>query len=153
MALKLLKIFIIILLLLALADAYVRLAPSDPARWNRMPGDFTGSSGMRDVPGGAIYESGLLAAPPAEVLTAIEARAMATPRTRLLAGSAGKRQMTFITRSRVFGFPDYTTVVARPENGGSRLRIYGRLRFGRSDLGVNRARISGWIKVLERFAQ
>lgn len=144
-----LKILIIILIITALADAYVRLAPSDPARWNTMPGDFTGQPGMQVLKGGAIYESDVLAASPAKVLTTIQARAKATPRTRLLAGSVGDGQMTFVTRSRIFGFPDYTTVAARAENGGARLRIYGRLRFGRSDLGVNRARISDWVQGLE----
>jgi len=54
--------------------------------------------------------------------------------------------ITYVTRSRVFGFPDYTTV----RQAGPQLEIYGRLRFGRSDLGVNAARIDGW---LQSFAQ
>lgn len=148
-----LKILIIILILVALVDAYVRLAPSDPARWNKIPGDFAGTPGTQVLKGGAIYESDVLAVSPAEALVIIEAQAKATPRTRLLAGSVGAGQMTFVTRSLVFGFPDYTTVKARAENGGARVRIYGRLRFGRSDLGVNRARISDWVQGLKPFTQ
>ena len=32
---------------------------------------------------------------------------------------------------------------------GDVLKIYGRLRFGRSDLGVNKARVEGWLAALE----
>ena len=52
--------------------------------------------------------------------------------------------ITYVTRSALFRFPDYTTVRHRD----AQIEIYGRLRFGRSDLGVNAARIDRW---LERF--
>ena len=54
--------------------------------------------------------------------------------------------ITYVTRSRVFGFPDYTTV----RQAGDTLEIHGRLRFGESDMGVNAARVDGW---LERLRQ
>ena len=50
-----------------------------------------------------------------------------------------------IIRSRVFGFPDYTTV----QQDGDTLRIYGRLRFGRRDFDVNRTRVDGWLAALQ----
>jgi uncharacterized protein (DUF1499 family) len=62
----------------------------------------------------------------------------------LLAGSAGEGMITFQTRSQLWGFPDHTTVAVQ----GDLLVIYGRLRFGKSDLGVNRARIAGWLETL-----
>ena len=51
--------------------------------------------------------------------------------------------ITYITRSRVFGFPDYTTV----RQAGPQLELYGRLRFGGSDLGANAARLDHWLEV------
>jgi len=42
------------------------------------------------------------------------------------------------------GFPDYTTITMADED----LLIYARLRFGRSDFGVNGARVDRWIKAL-----
>lgn len=69
-----------------------------------------------------------------------------TPRTRIVAGSVEQGMVTYETRSAMFGFPDYTTV----RRNGSRIEIFGRLRFGASDLGVNAARIEGWLKA---FAQ
>jgi len=110
--------------------AFIRLAPSDPMRWHQMPDTVTD----RDLDGGAMRRvEGDLAA--------LDAIIRDTPRTRVLAGSAEQGMVTYITRSAVFGFPDYTTV----RQAGDMLEIYGRLRFGRSDLGVNAARIDGWL--------
>jgi len=117
--------------------AYVRLAPSDPARWHRMPevsGDKTFKSGViRQVEAGP------------EGLARLDAIIRDTPRTRGLAGSVGEGLATYVTRSRVMGFPDYTTV----QQAGDTLTIYARLRFGRSDLGVNSARVEGWLARLQ----
>ena len=50
--------------------------------------------------------------PPA--LAAIDAAARATPRTRVLAGSVEAGMITYVTRSRLWAFPDYTTVAVAP---------------------------------------
>ena len=65
----------------------------------------------------------------------------ATPRTSVLAGSVAEGRVTYITRSLVWNFPDYTTV----QQKGDYLLIFARLRFGGSDLGVNRKRVSRWL--------
>ena len=64
----------------------------------------------------------------------------------VLAGSVEEGMVTYITRSAVFGFPDYTTVRQR----GDELEIYGRLRMGYSDLGVNGKRIDRWLALLRQ---
>jgi len=130
---KILATFLLVLILAGLA--FIRLAPSDPARWHQMPESVTD----RDLDGGAMRRvEGDLAA--------LDAIIRDTPRTRVLAGSPDQGMITYVSRSRVFGFPDYTTV----RQSGDMLEIYGRLRFGKSDLGVNAARINGW---LDRLAQ
>jgi uncharacterized protein (DUF1499 family) len=53
----------------------------------------------------------------------------------------GEGRITYITRTKIIGFPDYTTV----QQDGDVLRIHGRLRFGRKDFGVNKARVDGWL--------
>lgn len=123
--------------LIALA-LFIRFAPSDPERWHRMP------------------ESAAPDAPVTGVLREIEASGDAlarlhriildTPRTRVVAGSVEEGMITYVTRSLILGFPDYTTV----RQAGGRIDIWGRQRFGRSDLGVNAARIDRW---LERLGQ
>lgn len=130
---------------LALAGliVYVRLAPTDPAAWHVDPA--AGQSG----PGAAVADVTLPGAP-GEVLARLEAVALATARTRRLAGSVGEGRITFVTRSAVFGFPDYTTISAEPapDGQGTRLRIFARLRFGQADFGVNAARVSAWLDAL-----
>ncbi len=121
--------------------AYVRLAPTDVAQWHRLPdvsdtGDTLGA--------GSFLAVRRITAPADQVLAAVEQRALATPRTRLLAGSLAEGLLTFQTRSLLWGFPDHTTVGVQ----GDLLVIYGRLRFGQSDMGVNRARIAGWLSTL-----
>jgi len=64
------------------------------------------------------------------------------PRTELLFGSPEEGRMTFVTRSRLMGFPDYTTVGIRD----GQLCIVARQRFGREDMGVNAARITAWMR-------
>lgn len=117
-------------------SAYVRLAPTDPARWH-VP--ITATSD-KDMPGGVIrVRDGQ-----ANRLADLDAILRAAPRTRHLAGSVPDGRVTYITRTRVWGFPDYTTIEAR----GDDLLIFGRLRFGQSDIGVNKARVTGWLEAL-----
>ena len=59
------------------------------------------------------------------------------PRTQVLDGSVEDGRVTYVTRTRVIGFPDYTTL----EYSNGQLKAYARLRFGQSDLGVNRERL------------
>ena len=130
---KLLAVLLVVLIAAALV--FVRLAPSDPARWHQMPESVTD----RDLEGGAMRRvEGDLAT--------LDAIIRDTARTRVLAGSVDQGTITYVTRSRVFGFPDYTTV----RQSDDMLEIYGRLRFGKSDLGVNAARIERW---LDRLGQ
>jgi uncharacterized protein (DUF1499 family) len=82
---------------------------------------------------------------PAEALSQLDAIAMATARTTRLSGSPDEGRITWITRSALWGFPDYTTAEAVPDATGSRLTVHARLRFGRSDLGVNAARLRDWL--------
>lgn len=132
---KVLAVCIAVMLTLLL---YVRLAPDDPGRWHRMaedlqPGDL-GNGAVRVVEA----QQGALAE--------LDAIIRATPRTRVLAGSVAEGMLTYVTRSAVIGFPDYTTL--RFANG--RIAIFGRARYGLSDLGVNAARIDGWLDALRQ---
>ena len=134
---RMMTIFLILLVLVVVAIGYVRLAPSDPATWHRLPG-FTED---RDMKRGVmrVIDTG------PDGLKRLHSIARITPRTKVLAGSVEEGIITYITRTKTIGFPDYTTV----QQDGDRLRIYARLRFGRSDLGVNRHRVERWLDVLQ----
>lgn len=113
--------------------AYIRLAPSDAAVWHVAPE----VSADADLTGGV---KRVVAAGP-DALARFAAVAQADERTSVLAGSVAEGMITFVSRTKVIGFPDYTTV----QQDGESLKIYGRLRFGKSDLGVNKARVEGWL--------
>ncbi len=116
---------------------YIRLAPSDPARWHLAVAGTTDE----DMQGGVIrmVETG------PDGLAKLDVLAQATPRTTVLAGSVEDGMITYVTRTQVIGFPDYTTV----QQDGDVLRFHARLRFGRSDFGVNRDRVDGWLAALQ----
>jgi uncharacterized protein (DUF1499 family) len=129
-------IVVAIIAFLGLGMAAVRLAPVDPARWHVA----VEAEEDRDMAGGAVRVI------PAEdgMLTRLDAIAQATPRTSRIAGSPEEGRITWQTRSLIWGFPDYTTA----EVSDGRLKIFARLRFGQSDLGVNRARLEAWLSQL-----
>jgi uncharacterized protein (DUF1499 family) len=121
--------------------AYVRLAPSDAGRWHVAP-VAEGVAG--DVAVAGMNRATLLlapdAGPPADLLARLDAVALATPRTVRLAGSVEEGRITWITRSALWGFPDYTTAEVRADG----LFIEARSRFGQGDMGVNAARLRDW---------
>ena len=130
-------------LLVAGGAGYVRFAPSDPARWHVPPAGAEGPRGeVLTVKGGATLL--LTSADPAMELAALDAIALATPRTTRLAGRAAEGRITWISRSRFWGFPDYTTAQITPDG----LAIYARQRFGSNDWGINAARLRDWLAQL-----
>ena len=119
--------------LVILVGGYIRLAPSDPDLWHVPPnGDVN-----RDMKGGVyrLVETG------PDGLAQLDKIARVSPRTSVLAGSVEEGMITYVTRTKWIGFPDYTTV----QQDGDILRIHGRLRFGRKDFDVNRHRVDGWL--------
>ena len=128
------------LLAALLAFAYIRLAPPyiDHAHQPphaRGPGDYefpAGHQAVRRIEG--LDEDWLGRA---------DAVILATPRTR----SLSDKSRLYETRSRFWGFPDYTSLWIEAGEP-SLLVIRSTARFGDYDFGVNRARIDTWLKTL-----
>ncbi|MCF2872635.1 DUF1499 domain-containing protein [Octadecabacter sp. G9-8] len=124
---------------------WVRVAPTDVAFWHDPklpvmgPGDYPAA-------GAHVAQRPLVGDGRAE-LAALDQIIRATPRTRVLAGSVADEKITYVTQTRWMGFPDYTTVTLAQllTTEMSTVQIYSRLRFGKADLGVNRARIENWL--------
>jgi Protein of unknown function (DUF1499) len=133
-------VWLILAALVAFAG-YVRLAPSDPVRWHR--------ASLAEWPWGEIVANdnsatlrlGLDTGAPSDLLQRLDAIALATPRTVRLAGSVETGRITWVTRSLVWGFPDYTTAEARADG----TYLDARSRFGQRDMGVNAARLKDWL--------
>lgn len=148
-----LSLGLITLALLIGFAAYVRLAPSDPAVWHVdpltvRPPDKPNYDLVGPEDGGRNDQ--VFDMPPQELMDRLNAIALATPRVRVLAGSAADGFVTYIARSKVWGFPDYISVKAVPAEGGARLAAFSRARFGQSDMGVNAARMEDWVQQLDR---
>ena len=108
---------------------YVRFAPSDPQRWHvslaaQKEGRFA-TGVVRILPG---------------QLGQLHHVAQSTPRTKVIAGHPDTGRVTYVTRSAVWGFPDYTTI----EQRGNAVVVLARSRFGQSDFGVNATRVEHW---------
>ena len=112
----------------------------------------SGEGGATAAP--ANLETRLYPSSPRALLARFDAIARAQPRTRLLAGDPDSLMITYVQRSRVFGFPDYLTakavaVESGTGEGGAGLIIWSRARYGRGDFGVNRARVEAWLALLD----
>ena len=127
------------------AMAWIRLAPIDRDRWHLDPAeaDAPGRSGIRFVGLDAPRYPG----DPDTVLDTLSDIILSEPRTRLLDGDVDEGMLTFVVRSRIFGFPDFVTVKAVSEGPQSKLSVVSRsfLTNG-SDWGVNASRMDRWLQ-------
>ena len=122
--------------------AYVRLSPTDLTAFHVAP--MATEAG--DTATAASFKAARqIATPAADILRAIDQIARETERTERVAGSVGEGLVTYETRSALMGYPDYTTVTVTDGAEGPLLVINARSRFGKGDMGVNRARVEDWL--------
>ncbi len=145
---KLAAIALVVLVLGGLA--YIRLAPSDPARWHEDPRLVTRPASpnfhlIRMVDGDEMPR--VFQMMPEALASRVDEVARADG-AQLIAGSLASGHMTYLSRTRLMGYPDYTSILIEPAGEGAMLLAFARSRFGHSDLGVNRDRITRWIAAL-----
>ena len=87
--------------------------------------------------------------PAAQLFAAVQSVAASQPATFVAATYPDRLQAHWVVRSAVFNFPDLVTaqVVARGTDT-STLVLYSRSVYGRSDFGVNQARLRTWLAAL-----
>lgn len=140
---KLLAAFLAGLAVLAAALAlYIRLAPSDPARWHVDPAAAPDPRGRNFARADTVVPG-----TPEDVAARLAAVAEADGAVLLAGGGA---HTTWISRTRLMRYPDYTSIRLEPAAGGTRLVALARSRFGADDWGVNRARLERWLAALAR---
>ena len=87
--------------------------------------------------------------PAARLFAAVQSVAAAQPRTFVAATYPDRLQAHWVVRSAVFNFPDLVTAQVVAEGAdASTLVLYSRSVYGRSDFGVNQARLRTWLGAL-----
>lgn len=88
---------------------------------------------------------------PDRLFAAIQAVALAQPRVFSHGVFAAQRQAQYVARSALLNFPDLIAVQVTPgsEPTESELILWSRSVYGRSDFGVNRARLVAWLAALD----
>lgn len=142
---KILTLIALFLLLAALAMVlWIRLAPSDPARWHVDPG----AAPDPRSPNFARIET-LVALPRDQVLARIEGQALREGAVRLAADLGAEPdvpwRITWVARTRLVKFPDYVSIRLDLAETGTRITAFSRSRFGHGDRGVNAARLERWV--------
>ncbi len=150
MALLRLIAWIVIIAVVAVI-LYIRFAPpQDVARWHVDPATVEATEGggwiVRPEGGNASFVAEDTS--PETLMGQFDRIALATPRTERMIGRPADGRVTYVTRSRIFAFPDYTTVEAVPDGDGAALILAARQRYGSADMGVNRARVEDWLAQL-----
>ncbi len=139
------NLLIVVALLLIGTLTYVRLSPNDAAAAHVDPTTVANPAtpNFWRLADGGSGPAVVVPLAPDVVAARLTAIATATPRTTLLAGA--DLHTTWVTRSALMGYPDFTTVLIAPAGTGSTVSIFARSRFGQSDMGVNRARVEDWV--------
>ena len=142
-------ILLAVVVLAAAGAVWVRIAPSDPADWRADPtaAERTGRPNDYLVADGGDETPRLYAADPEALIDRVAEWFAARERTEVLARDGAGA--TFVERSALMRFPDYISVKAEAGPEGTALSVWSRSRFGYSDRGVNRARVSALLKVLK----
>ncbi len=136
-----LKSLVIAIGLVAIVQGIVRFAPLPRQRLTAQPGPF--EPGVHPMRGGLKVVRPLSDLPPGAFDRLLEIAA-ATPRTVRI--GTGTAPAAFVTRSRLWGFPDIAVIWQDGEN----LHLHSHLVFGQGDMGVNAARVGRWLERLER---
>ena len=164
---------IIVLGTLAIAGyaAYsIRTVDHNPAEWHvdpltALPSETPNS--YRVAPRGVTeyeiqVEAPIYAVNAARLAQAFDEFVMGQPRVIRLSGTVEEGFITYVQRTEQLQFPDYVSVRfydLEPKEGEenptprSTIAIYSRSRYGYSDMGVNEARVTAWLKAIESFEE
>lgn len=143
-------------LLLAGMLILIRVAPLRADRWHIDPEQAPRPSSpnfhmRRDVDG--TEPAHIFSASFDETAAALDRVIMARPNTRRLAGAASDGLVTYVERSRFLGFPDVISLRLTDMGLETRVSVFSKSRYGRSDLGVNRRRVSQILRRVEAALQ
>lgn len=129
------------------AAAIVRVRPVAPDLWHVEPAGVASKDkdGRFTVTEGGDLEGVIADLTLEQTLAILKTRIEGTPRTTLLDGALEDGFATYVTRSKLWGFPDVTNVKLTAVDGGTQIEMAARLVYGKLDMGVNEARVRDWL--------
>ncbi|EAQ11623.1 MULTISPECIES: DUF1499 domain-containing protein [Maritimibacter] len=139
----LLKIIGVLVALVIVFGLWVRVSPLPQDRLSAKPGPD--AEGVHPSIGG-IKVVRPLSDLPENALDRMVEIAAATPRTERIGD--GTDPATFVTRSKLWAFPDIAVIWVEDGN----LHVQSHLVFGKGDMGVNAAKVTRWFDRLEAEA-
>jgi hypothetical protein len=144
---RVMRIFILIVVTLGLLAAvalavYMRQYPMPAERWHVDPAAVAPRDGSRNSYLSRGQDAPRLTGTPLEVAMRLD-QAAKEDRAVLIAGDPASGHMTYVARSRVFGFPDAVSIRLHEEGDATRVDIFSRSAVGRLRLGREPPRRAG----------
>lgn len=131
------------------AHGLARPGPLDFARLERPATPNTALAAPADFASRHDLTTPVYPEPAAKLFARLRAVAAAEPRTYPAAVFPRRMQADWVVRSAVWNFPDLVSGQVIAEGADrARLILYSRSVYGRSDFGVNRARLIVWLAAL-----
>ena len=123
-------------------DFATLVPPSSPNYYIVLPANFSTAAADAESP---VFMA------PVETLEAVALAVIrARPRVTEVAADLDARQYAFVQRTAILRFPDTVTIrLFDLGDGRSSLAMFSRSKFGRSDFGVNRARVESWLAAIK----
>jgi uncharacterized protein (DUF1499 family) len=133
------RIFILIVVVLGLLAAvalavYMRQYPMSAERWHVDPAAVAPREGSRNSYLSRGQDAPRLTGTPLEVAMRLD-QAAKEDRAVLIAGDPASGHMTYVARSRVFGFPDAVSIRLHEEGDATRVDVFSRSAVGDYDWG------------------
>ncbi|MFS4437741.1 DUF1499 domain-containing protein [Paracoccaceae bacterium GXU_MW_L88] len=145
------KLLLILVALVVIGfAAWVRLAPSDPEAWHVEPekAKRTGKPNDYLVAEGGDREPLRITGDANALAQNFDSQIMENEAVQRLAGDPSTGHATYIARSKLMGYPDYISLQFTQDGPETVVTAYSRSRFGHSDMGVNKARLTRWLDLL-----
>jgi hypothetical protein len=143
------RILFLIIVVLGLAGAgalaiYMRQYPVPAERWHVDPAEVSPREGSRSYHLSRGADAARLPGTPLEVALRFD-RVAKSERAVMLAGDPAAGHVSYVSRSRVFGFPDVVSIRLHAEGDMTRVEIFSRSVIGEYDWGMNAARVARWV--------
>lgn len=142
---------VFVLVFLLVVSVFIRLAPMHPDQWHVDPSSATPPNSPNYAL--LIGENAPVVSGSVQDLSARVAQIAQDNGWQVIGGDAQAGFVTYVTRSRVFGFPDAISIklsAAQSEGDAerSRIEIFSRSRFGYDDLGANEEHVAKLLRPL-----